>query len=85
MKYSPRFCSSNTEKGKKVEFIKQKVDETLSYIPKKKVYCTSSKIDKSWLKYSLSIYDYVIAQQLDDICKGKQDGKIWLKSCFDGG
>jgi hypothetical protein len=41
------------------------------------------------LKSSLAIYRYVKIQQLVDICdtaiKSKQDGKIWLKSCFRGG
>jgi hypothetical protein len=46
---------------------------------------------KSSLKSSSTIYDYVKVQQLDDIrqirtaIKSKQDGKLWLKSCFRGG
>jgi hypothetical protein len=55
-----------------------------------KIHCTVSKLDETWLKYSLAIYHYVKVQQLDDICetrrsiKSKQDCKIWLKSCFRG-
>ena len=46
---------------------------------------------KTSLKSSSTIYDYVKVQQLDDFArfqlaiKSKQDGKIWLKSCFPGG
>jgi hypothetical protein len=31
-----------------------------------KIHCTVSKLDETWLKYSLAIYHYVKVQQLDD-------------------
>jgi hypothetical protein len=34
-----------------------------------KIHCTVSKLDETWLKYSLALYDYVKVQQLDDICE----------------
>jgi hypothetical protein len=34
-----------------------------------KIHCTVSKLDETSLKYSLTIYDYVKAQQLHDICE----------------
>ena len=32
-----------------------------------KIHCTVSKLDETWLKYSLALYHYVKVQQLDDI------------------
>ena len=34
-----------------------------------KIHCTVSKLDETWLKYSLALYHYVKVQQLDDICE----------------
>ena len=37
-----------------------------------KIRCTVSKLDETWLKSSLAIYDYVKVQQLDDICETRR-------------
>jgi hypothetical protein len=34
-----------------------------------KIHCAASKLDGTWLKFSLAIYQYVKVQQLDDICE----------------
>ena len=37
------------------------------HIFEEKIHCATSKVDETWLKYSLSIYDCVIVQHLGDI------------------
>jgi hypothetical protein len=34
-----------------------------------KIHCSVSKLDETWLKYSLAIYHYVKLQELNDICE----------------
>ena len=78
----PWFCSWNTNKGEWFEFIGQKVGQILSWrrisqnieghIFEEKIHCTASKVDETWLKYSLSIYDCVIVQHLSDICETRR-------------
>ena len=66
-------------KTKEVAFNGQRGGETLSWryirrnfkghIFEENVNCTASKVNKTWLKYSLAIHDYVKLQQLGDTSK----------------
>ena len=68
-----------------------------NYRSKKKIgnqiHCAASKVDETWWEYSLIMDYYVKVQHLGETAatrkknsrKRKQDGKIWLKSCFGRG
>ena len=99
MKYTLGYCNINTYEDEEVAFIWQRMGEQLKWRHirrnieghniEDKIHCTASKLAENWLKSSLAIYHIYKSSTtgcyLRDLAiLSKQDGKIWLKSCFRG-